>query len=183
MAMFEALFVGASFFEAAVWFVGGSLLGGIGLAFFVDSLVFRRRAVKKRARILGVIGKKQAKGGQTNYWPVYEHMSDDGELIQTRSSASGSLAGNLPGAFRDVLVDPDDPYDVRSLTPVGMIVGVIYSPADLERAIIDRGIWNWAIPGGSGLFGALILAVSLRGLVGAHRRRAAGVDPRGEEAP
>ena len=58
-AMFEALFVGASLFEAAVWFVGGLLLGGIGLAFFVDSLVFRRRAVKKRARILGVIGKKQ----------------------------------------------------------------------------------------------------------------------------
>jgi hypothetical protein len=46
-AMFEALFVGASLFEAAVWFVGGLLLGGIGLAFFVDSLLFRRRAVKK----------------------------------------------------------------------------------------------------------------------------------------
>jgi hypothetical protein len=359
--MFEAMFVGASLFEAAVWFVGGLMLGGIGLAFFVDSLVFRRRAVKKRARILGVIGKKQGKGGQSTYWPVYEHMGNDGELIQTRASVSGSLAGNLPGAFRDVLVDPDDPYDVRSLTPVGMIagifclaagaglfaisnsvndnmgfvslaaialvgamglkavvtrkrgkpitrgrlkrklferkkqkripdlskiltredhlaalrkldssrrkwlplvallglgalvfgiwrgrdlvvlqsigsradgtvvriesefnpgsegsqttyysvvrfetasgrehtfrdsvgsshpidkrgevVGVIYAPGDLERAIIDRGIWNWAIPGGCGSFGALILAASLRGLVGAHRRRAKRIDPRGE---
>ena len=361
--MFEAMFVGASLFEAAVWFVGGLLLGGIGLAFFVDSLVFRRRAVKKRARILGVIGKKQAKGGQITYWPVYEHMGDDGELIQTRASASGSLAGNLPGSLRDVLVDPDDPYDVRSLTPIGMIVGVvclaagaglfaisnsvnenmglvsllaialvgamaakaivtgkrdqpiargrfkqkrfekrkkkripdlskiltredhvaalrkldslrrkwlpfvallgigvlafgfwrgrdlvvlqsigsraegtvvriesefnpgsegsqttyysvvrfetaggrevtfrdaigsshpidkrgeivgvIYSPGDLDRVIIDRGIWNWAIPGGCGLFGALILAASLRGLAGAHRRRVVEMDPRGEGA-
>ncbi len=58
---------------------------------------------------------------------------------------------------------------------------MIYDPGDLERAIIDRGIWNWAIPGGCGLFGALILAASLRGLVGAHRRRAVGVYPRGDE--
>ena len=362
--MFEAMFVGASLFEAAVWFLGGSLLGGIGLAFFVDSFLFRRRAVKKRVCILGVIGKKQAKGRQSTYWPVYEHMGGDGELIQTSASASGSLAGNLPGGFRDVLVDPDDSYDVRSLTPIGMIVGivclaagsglfaisntvnenmglvslvaivlvaamglkavvtgkrdkpitrgrfkqklfakrkkkripdlskiltredhlaalrkldswrrkwlplvallglvilafgawrgrdlillqsvgsrtdgtvvriesesnpgseasqptyysivqfeaasgrevtfrdaigsshpidkrgeivrVIYDPADLERAIIDRGLWNWAIPGGCGFFGAMILAASLRGLVGAHRRRAVGIAPRGEQSP
>jgi len=358
--MFEALFVGASLFEAAVWFLGGLLLGGIGLAFFVNSLLFRRRAVKKRARILGVIGTKQGKGGRLTYWPVYEHMGDDGELVQTRASASGSLAGNLPGSFREVLVDPDDPYDVRSPIPIGMIVGivcialgaglfaisntvnenmglvslvaialvgamglkaivtrkrdkpiargrfkqkwfekrkkkripdlskiltredhlaalrkldssrrkwlplvallglgilafgiwrgrdlvmlqsigsrteatvvriesesnpssegsqttyysvvrfetasgrevtfrdaigsshpidkrgeivgVIYDPGDLERAIIDRGVWNWAIPGVCGLFGAVILVSSLRGLAGAHRRRGVGTGPRG----
>jgi len=360
-AMFEALFVGASLFEAAVWFLGGLMLGGIGLAFFVDSLLFRRRAQKKRVRILGVIGKRQGKGGQTTYWPVYEHVGAAGESIQTRASTSGSLAGNLPGTFRDVLVDPENPYDVRSLTPIGMIVGivclaagaglfaisnsvnenmglvsllaiagvgvmaakalvtgardkpisrgrleqkwfdkrkkkripdlsrilnredhlaalrkldasrrkwlplvallalgilafgiwrgrdlvvlqsigsradatvvriesksssgsegsqttyysvvrfetasgrevtfrdsigsshsidkrgevvgVIYDPGDPERAIIDRGIWNWAIPGGCGLLGALILVASLRGLVGAHRRGPEGASPRGE---
>jgi hypothetical protein len=363
-AMFEALFIGASFFEAAVWFVGGLLFGGIGFAFFVDSLLFRRRAVKKRARILGVIGNKQGKGGQVTYWPVYEHTGVDGERIQTRASTSGSLAGNLPGAARAVLVDPDNPYDVRSCTPIGMIVGivclvagaglfaisnsvnenmglvsllaialvgvmaakalvtgardkpitrgrlgqkwfdkrkkkripdlskiltrddhlaalrkldasrrkwlplvallalgilafgiwrgrdlvvlqsigsrteavvvriesrsnpgsegsqatyysvvrfetaggrevtfrdsigsnhpidrrgevvwVIYDPGDVERAIIDRGIWNWAIPGCCGLLGALILVASLRGLVGAHRRSAERGSPRGEQPP
>jgi hypothetical protein len=362
--MFEAIFVGASLFEAAVWFLGGLMLGGIGFAFFVDSWLFRHRAVKKRARILGVIGKKQGKGAQTTYWPVYEHMGDNGELIQTRASASGSLAGNLPGTFRDVNVDSEDPYDVRSLTPIGMIVGVIcltlgagliaishavnenmglvslvaialaaamgikryvtskrgkpitrgrlkrelsirrkrkrtpdlskvltredhllalrkldsarrkwlplvallglgilafgvwrgsefvvlqgigsrthgivvriestsnpgsetdqptyysivrfetadgreitfrdsigashpidkrgevvqviYDPADLERVMIDRGLWNWAIPGGCGLFGALILGASLRGVVGAYRRRTRGAGPRGESRP
>jgi hypothetical protein len=61
----------------------------------------------------------------------------------------------------------------------GETVRVIYEPADLDRAIIDRGIWNWAIPGGSGLFGALILVASLRGLVGAYRRRGAEMSPRG----
>jgi hypothetical protein len=39
--MFEAIFVGMSLFEAAVWFLGGLLLGGIGFAFFVDSILFR----------------------------------------------------------------------------------------------------------------------------------------------
>jgi len=356
--MFDALFVGASLFEAAVWFLGGLFLGGIGLAFFADSLLFRRRAVKRRARVLGVIGAKQGKSGRLTYWPVYEHKGDDGEWVQTRGSASGSLAGNLPDSFREVLVDPDDPHDVRSPTPIGMIVGifciaagaglfaiadtvnenmgrvslvaialvgamglklivtrkrdepitrgrlkqkwlekrkkkrtpdlskiltredhlaalrkldasrrkwlplaallglgilalgiwrgrdlvtlqsvgsraeatvvriesesdpgsegsqttyhsvvrfetasgrevrfrdavgsshpidkrgeivgVIYDPGNLERAIIDRGIWNWAIPGGCGLFGGLIFATSLRGLAGVHRRREVGAYP------
>jgi hypothetical protein len=109
--MFEAMFVGASLFEAEIWFLGGLLLGGIGVAVFIDSLLFRRRAEKKRARILGVIGKKQSKGGQAVYWPVYEQM------------------------------------------------------------------------GGCGFFGALILAASLQGLLGAHRRRAEGIGPRGGELP
>ncbi len=74
-SMVEAIFVGMSLFESAVWFLGGLLLGGIGLAFFVDSILFRRRAVQKRARILGVIRNKQGKGGQSVYWPVYEYMN------------------------------------------------------------------------------------------------------------
>jgi len=359
--MFEAIFVGMSLFEAAVWFLGGLLLCGIGLAFFVDSILFRRRAVQKRARILGVIGNKQGKGGQSFYYPVYEYMNDEGELVQTRASTSGSLAANLPGAFRDLRVDPDDPHNVRGLTPIGMILGilfivvgaglfaisssvndnmglvslvaialigvmavkwivtskrdkpitrgrlkqkwferrkqkrtpdlskiltreehlaalrkldssrrkwlpfvaligagilafgiwrgrdlvllqsigtrtegtvvriesetnsstegsrytyysvvrfetatgrevifrdgigashpidergeileVIYDPGNLERAIIDRGIWNWAISGGCGLFGGVTFLGSLKGLIGAFRRRRAILDPRGE---
>ncbi len=359
--MFEAIFVGVSLFEAAVWFLGGLLCGGIGLAFFVDSILFRRRAVQKQVRILGVIRNKQGKGGQSVYWPVYEYRSDAGDLIQTRASTSGSLVANLPGAFREVRVDPDDPHDVRGLTPAGMILGiifaavgaglfaisnsvnddmglvalvaigligvmavkgfvtsrrdepvargrlrqkwferrkrkripdlsklltreehlaalrkldssrrrwlplvaligagilafgiwrgrdlvllqsigtrtegtvvriesetnsssegsrytyysvvrfetargrevtfrdgvgsshpidqrgevlgVIYDPGKLERAIIDRGIWNWAIPGGCGLFGGLTLLGSLRGLIGAFRRRGMDLGPRGE---
>ena len=78
--------------------------------------------------------------------------------------------------FRDA-TGSSHPIDKR-----GEIVGVIYSPGDLDRVIIDRGIWNWAIPGGCGLFGALILAASLRGLAGAHRRRVVEMDPRGEGA-
>jgi len=39
----------------------------------------------------------------------------------------------------------------------GEIVQLIHDPADLERIVTDRGIWNWAIPGGCGFFGALIL--------------------------
>ncbi|HEX9814121.1 MAG TPA: hypothetical protein VGB31_04135 [Myxococcota bacterium] len=57
---------------------------------------------------------------------------------------------------------------------------MIYDPEDLEGAIIDRGIWNWAIPGGCGLLGGLVFAASLRGLVGALRRRGVNLDPRGE---
>jgi hypothetical protein len=79
--------------------------------------------------------------------------------------------------FRDA-IGSSHPIDKR-----GEIVRVIYDPADLDRAIIDRGIWNWAIPGGCGSFGGLILVASLRGLVGAHRRRGVGMSPRGEEPP
>jgi hypothetical protein len=166
--MFEALFVGASLFEAAVWFLGGLLLGGIGLAFFVDSLLFRRRAVKKRARILGVIGTKQGKGGRLTYWPVYEYMGDDGELVQTRASASGSLAGNLPGAFRDVLVDPGDPYDVRSLTPIGLIVGIICLAAGAGLLAISNTVnENMGLVSLVGI--ALVVAMGLKALV-THKR-------------
>jgi hypothetical protein len=71
-------------------------------------------------------------------------------------------------------VVPDDK------THMGEVLGVIYDPGNLEGAIIDRGIWNWAIPGGCGLFGGLTLLASLRGLAGALRRRRMDLDPRGE---
>ncbi len=97
-------------------------------------------------------------------------------MLSSRGPCRGLSAGfQSPTAL--LASGSNHPIDER-----GEIVGVIYDPADLERAIIDRGIWNWAIPGGSGLFGALILVASLRGLVGAYRRRAVGIDPRGEKA-
>jgi hypothetical protein len=124
--MFEAIFIGMSLFEAAVWFLGGLIFTGIGLAFFVDSVWFRRHAERKRARILGVIGRKKTeKKGQSHYWPVYEYTARSGESVRVRASSSGSLAGNMPDSFRDILVDPEDPYDARSVVPIGMIVGVV----------------------------------------------------------
>jgi len=99
-----------------------------------------------------------SEGSQTTYYSVVRFETARGREITFRDSIGSS-----------------HPIDER-----GEIVRVIYDPADLERAIIDRGIWNWAIPGGSGLLGALILVASLRGVVGAHRRRAGGIDPRGE---
>ena len=101
-----------------------------------------------------------SEGSQTTYYSVVRFETARGREITFRDSIGSS-----------------HPIDER-----GEIVQVIYDPADLESAIIDRGIWNWAIPGGSGLLGALILVASLRGLVGAHRRRAVGIDPRGEGA-
>ncbi len=75
-------------------------------------------------------------------------------------------AGGSEITFRDA-IGSSHPIDKK-----GEIVGVIYDPADLERAMIDRGLWNWAIPGGCWFFGGLVFAASLRGLVGAHRRHA-----------
>ncbi len=156
-AMFELIFASASLFEAAVWFIGGLLLSAIGLAFGVDSFLYRRRAIKKRARILGVIRRRSGKRGQASYWPVYEHTSDEGELIHTAGSASGGLAGNLPGSFREVLVDPEDPYDVRSLVPVGMIVGAICAALGGVLFAISNSVHDDL--GLVTLFAAAILAV------------------------
>jgi hypothetical protein len=63
---------------------------------------------------------------------------------------------------------------------MGEVLGVIYDPGNLERAIIDRGFWNRAIPGGCGVFGGFTLLASLSGLIGAFRRRGMDLDPRGE---
>jgi len=169
-AVLEAIFVGASLFEAAVWFLGGLLLGGIGLAFFVDFVRFRRRAVTMRVRILGVIGKKQGKKGHSIYWPVYEYMNGAGDLIRTRASASGSLAKNLPGAFRDVRVDSDDPHDVRGLAPAGML---------LRIAFLAAGAGLFAISNTVNDDMGLVTLVAIA-LVGALRRRGVNLDPRGE---
>jgi hypothetical protein len=99
-----------------------------------------------------------SEGSQTTYYSVVRFETASGRGV----------------TFRDA-IGSSHPIDER-----GEIVRVIYDPADLERAIIDRGVWNWAIPGGCGVVGALILAASLRGLIGAHRRRVAGLNPRGE---
>jgi hypothetical protein len=102
-----------------------------------------------------------SEGSQTTYYSVVRFETASGREVTFRDSIGSS-----------------HPIDKR-----GEIVGVIYSPEDLERAIIDRGIWNWAIPGGCGLIGALVLVASLRGLAGAYRRRAVGMSPRGEGLP
>jgi len=41
-------------------------------------------------------------------------------------------------------------------------IGVLYLPEDPETAMIDRGIWNWAAPGGILFFGLLLLLVSVK---------------------
>jgi hypothetical protein len=98
---------------------------------------------------------------QLTYYSIVRFETTDGREVTFRDSIGAS-----------------HPIDKR-----GEIVQVIFDPADLERVIIDRGFWNWAIPGGCGFFGALILGASLRGLIGAHRRRAEGSNPRGECQP
>lgn len=123
--MFDAVFKGMVVFEAAVWFIGGLIMTGTGAAFFLDSFFFRRRARRVQARVVGMIGNKNSKTGQGAYTPVYEYTTETGERLQVKASSSGSLAKYMPETYRDVLVDPEDPYDVRGPVPVGMIAGFV----------------------------------------------------------
>jgi hypothetical protein len=113
----------------------------------------------------------------------------EGTVVRIESETNSSSEGSRytyysvvrfeTGAGREVTfrdgIGSSHPIDER-----GEVLGVIYDPGNLERAIIDRGFWNWAIPGGCGLFGGVTLLASLRGLIGALRRRGMVFDPRGE---
>jgi hypothetical protein len=105
---------------------------------------------------------------------------------ETNSSSEGSrytyysvvrfeTATGREVTFRDG-IGASHPIDER-----GEILGVIYDPGNLERAIIDRGIWNWSISGGCGLFGGVILLGSFKGWIGAFRRRGENWSPRGDK--
>jgi hypothetical protein len=102
------------------------------------------------------------------------NSSSEGSRYTYYSVVQFETAAGREVTFRDG-IGSSHPIDER-----GEILGVIYDPGNLERAIIDRGIWNWAIPGVCGFFGGFILLASLKAWIGAFRRRGMDFDPRGE---
>jgi hypothetical protein len=55
------------------------------------------------------------------------------------------------------------------LQAAGEKVTVLYDPAKPEQAMIDRGIWNWALSGGLMLGGFVLLLMVLKSLSNARR--------------
>lgn len=85
--------------------------------------------------------------------------SAKGEVIQLASDAEGNYSAivtfNADGrdiTFRDRLATNPSLYDE------GEKVNVLYKKDDIEKsAMIDRGAFNWIVPGALGLFGILFL--------------------------
>jgi hypothetical protein len=100
-----------------------------------------------------------------------------GAVVRVESAHSSSSGGgytyypvvgfDIPGGrhheFRDK-VGTNPPS--RS---TGDKVTVLYDPASPDRAVIDRGIWNWTASGGCVLGGGLLLLMALKSFMNARR--------------
>lgn len=84
----------------------------------------------------------------TSYYPVVTFTAQDGSVITFQDSV-----GSNPPSYHN-----------------GESVAVLYAPAQAERsAMIDRGNWNWAIPGVMGAFGLALIASGF-GMLRSFRR-------------
>ncbi len=128
---------------AAVLLVAGGAYVGHNLAQLESS---GSRAQGKVARLDSV---SQTHGGYT-YYAVVDFTRGDGAQQEFRDSTGSS-----------------SPLEER-----GEAVGVLYDPADPAHAIIDRGLWNWAVPAGLSGAGLLLLLLSIKIHMGMIRRRA-----------
>lgn len=154
-------------------------------AAFAAKKMERARQMRKAGPFIMLIGLGLLAGG---IWAAQNllHMLDVGERTQGvvvrleqsySSSSSGSssytyypiVAFNVPGTgerieFKDNMGSNPPPYDQ------GDEVTVLYDPADpREEALIDKGIWNWLLPGILTGMGALAFLLSLKGWLSARR--------------
>ena len=124
MKWLELVFDGIKLYESAVWFIGGLILGGCGLLLLAESYLFRKRAYKVHVRVLGVIPNTKNEKIRPHYYPVLEFLTRDGQLLQMKRPVACNPAQFVPEKSIPFLVDPEDSYELRSLVPTGMIVGV-----------------------------------------------------------
>jgi hypothetical protein len=84
------------------------------------------------------------------YYPVVRFTTASGASVQFKDNH-----GSNPVEYR-----------------VGDDVQVLYLPsASSTSAIIDRGIWNWVLPGAFGLAGAVLIALGMRQIAAARSAR------------
>ncbi len=88
------------------------LLGGAILA---DYLLALKNRVKLKGKIIG-LRQESGKVNRENavYFPVIEYISAAGKKIQAETdSGSSTLTNKIPGTEASILVNPEEPYEVR----------------------------------------------------------------------
>jgi hypothetical protein len=114
---------------------------------------------------VGEIVRIEARQGQdsegrqtTTYYPVVGFQSAGGQQIEFTSRFGSSSTSYRRGDRVDVLYSPLNPR---------------------EDAMIDRGAWNWLLPGGLSAAGLLAFCASVSSYLAARRRESGRAPPRG----
>jgi hypothetical protein len=130
----------------------GLLCLGAYLGHETAGLVLRGERAEGRVVSLESGYGSSGRGSHLTYYPIVAFLTPDGVRRQFRDS----LGSNPP-----------------TLTP-GDRVTVLYDPGQPQRAVVDRGIWNWAAPGGCLAAGVLLLGTVARHV---RNRRRYAFDP------
>jgi hypothetical protein len=99
------------------------LLAGIGV--FQSYKMSRLEASGLRAPGAVVSLKEEESGNDSSYYPVVRYQTDKNLSVEFKDSI-----GSNPPSYR-----------------TGDKVTVLYLANEPQRAVIDRGVWNWVIPG------------------------------------
>ncbi len=92
--------------------------------------------------------KSEYSSDSTTYYPVVAYQRLTGETVEFKSK----VGSNPP------------------MNQTGDMVRVLYDPDKLDKAMIDRGIWNWAASGGCIIGGLLLTWLALGTFAGMRRR-------------
>ncbi|GJL85280.1 MAG: hypothetical protein DHS20C02_10550 [Micavibrio sp.] len=124
-------------------------LGVAGLGGYLGKDLTTLLAVGEAVEGRVVDVKSEYSSDSTTYYPIVEYQSLQGKTVKFKSK----VGSNPP------------------MNRTGDIVSVIYDPHRPDKAMIDRGIWNWAASGGC-VTGGLLLAWLALGTFAGTRRRA-----------
>ncbi|HEY8192078.1 MAG TPA: DUF3592 domain-containing protein [Alphaproteobacteria bacterium] len=127
-----------------VIFIGVSLYMGQGM------YVFMNDAVAAKGIVIRMENQRSGSDG-SSYYPHVAFIPQGGSRIDFRDKL-----GTSPPAYKK-----------------GDHVDVLYDPAEPRHAMIDRGIWNWGMPGIFGGIGVALLLTAWKASLTLAARRAA----------
>lgn len=112
--------------KCVTWSFALTLISGVMLFFAVwnveNTLELKRYGVETNAEIVDFVVSRDS--DSTTYKAVYEFVAQNGQTVRKNDSFGSS----------------------HPTLSTGDIVKVLYNPYDVNKAMIDRGIWNFTLP-------------------------------------
>lgn len=110
------------------------------------------------------------------YSAINSGVKTTGQVINFASSSTGSnVKYNAIVRFKDISGNEiefrDRAGSSSPLDSVGDTVNVLYSPQNKFKPFIDRGFWNWLVPGIFLVSGVLISRLTILMCFGIHQRK------------
>jgi hypothetical protein len=101
--------------------------------------------------------------------------SAQGKVIRNELSSSGDSESTYHAVVEFVdaqnrqIIYRDSVGSSPPSFSVGEKVKIFYLPNDSRQAMIDRGFWNWLLPGGFSALGALLVFFTVKGMINDRR--------------